>query len=272
MNAFSKTALSFLFAIMIICTDASYAANERTVTIATRPGITVGFVLVEPDTPPLANVILLVGGTGKLELWRRNKPLPLDRGNFLSRTRRMFARHGLVTALVDVPSDWHDDGLVGTRHTTEHRADIEAVVRWMKGRANLPVWLVGTSRGSVSVAHLAATLPIDGAVFSASVTRPSKRRNATALDGKLEAVTVPVLIVHHRDDDCAVTPSSDVHMILDRLKNAAAVEVMMFSGGRSEDDNGCRAMTYHGFLGIEDRVVAGIAGWIRAHLPARGPR
>lgn len=273
MNFPSRTALATLTVILILGAGRSNAANERTVTIDTRSGVSVGFVLVEPDRPPVANVILFVGGSGKLKLWRRSTPLPLHKGNFLGRTRQMFAGHGFLTAVVDVPSDRRRKGLFGFRHSADHREDIEALVRWMQNKADLPVWLIGTSRGTISIAHLAARMKIDGAVFTASVTESSSRRPATVFDGRLEDVTAPALVVHNRDDECFVTPSSNVHMIRDRLKKSAAAEVMIFSGGRTEDDNLCRAMTYHGFLGIEDRVVAAIAGWIRArlleHYPAK---
>lgn len=240
------------------------AAGERTVTIHTRPGVTTGFVLVEPTGPPVAGVILFSGGSGRLSLWRRSGPLRVDRGNFLVRTRRMFAGQGFLTAVVDVPSDRREDGLDGFRHSSEHRRDIAAVVRWMRNKADVPVWLIGTSRGTVSISHLAATVEIDGVVFTASVTESSSSRSATALDGNLEEVTAPALIVHNRDDGCHVTPSNNVHMIRDRLKKSAAVEVMIFSGGTPSGHNECGPTSYHGFLGIEDRVVAAIAGWIKA--------
>ncbi len=242
----------------------AHAANERTVTIDTRPGVRVGFVLIEPARPPVASAILFSGGSGKLRLWRRSRPLSLDRGNFLVRTRRMFARHGILTAVVDAPSDQREDGLDGFRHTKDHRKDIAALVRWLRNKADVPVWLIGTSRGTVSVAHLAAKMKIDGAVFTASVTEASNRRPGTALDARLEDITAPALIVHNRDDDCFVTPSSNVGMIRDRLKRSAAVAVMMFGGGTPTGFSPCGAMSYHGFLGIEDKVVGAIAGWIRA--------
>ncbi len=262
----TKTALATLIIIMGMGINRAYAAKERTVTIDTRPGISVGAVVVEPDDAPVAAVILFIGGHGKLRLWRRSRPLPLNHGNFLVRTRRMFAGHGFLTIVVDAPSDQRRDGLVGFRHSIEHRQDIAAVIGWIRRTADVPVWLIGASRGTVSLGHLAAKLKIDGAVFTASVTESGGRRPATALDGRLEAVTAPVLIVHHDDDECYVTPGNNLHMIKDRLINSAAVKVMMFSGGRVEDQNGCKAMTYHGFLGIEDKVVAAIAGWIRARL------
>ncbi len=250
----------------IVASSAVHALDERNVTIETRPGVTLGMVVVRPDAAPVAGVILFAGGSGKLKLWRRTRPLRLDRGNFLVRTRRMFAGHGFLTIVVDVPSDQRADGLIGFRHSADHRTDIAAVMRWMRKTANAPLWLIGTSRGTVSVAHLAASLPIDGAVLTAVVTEMSSRRPAMALDARLEDVTAPVLLVNHRDDDCRVSPSSNMGMVRQRLKKSAHVEIMIFTGGRNEDPNGCQAMTNHGFLGIEEKVVAAIAGWIKSGL------
>ena len=61
-------------------------------------------------------------------------------------------------------------------------------------------------------------------------------------------------------------------MIRDRLKTSAAVEVMIFSGGTPTGFRACGAMSYHGFLGIEDRVVGAIAGWIRARASTPAPK
>ena len=215
--------------------------------------------------------ILVGGGSGTRALWRRSGPLPRDRGNFLVRTRRMFAAHGFLTAILDVPSDRREDGLEGFRHTVEHRHDIEAVAAWLRRKADVPVWLIGTSRGTVSVAHLAAAMKIDGAVLTASVTVPGGRP-ATVLDATLEDVTAPVLMVHNRDDDCVVTPSNNMHLIRDRLIKSAATEVMIFSGGTPTGHRACGAMSYHGFLGIERSVVDAIAGWIKARSPMRPMR
>jgi hypothetical protein len=42
------------------------------------------------------------------------------------------------------------------------------------------------------------------------------------------------------------------------------VEIMLFDGGDPPRSGPCQALSEHGFLGIEDRVVDAIAGWMRA--------
>jgi len=91
-----------------------------------------------------------------------------------------------MTVIIDVPSDRRKDGLVGFRGTRNYRNDVEAVVKWLRSRTKAPVWLVGTSRGTISLSHVAGSVAVDGVVFTASVTESGGRRPETALDGRLE--------------------------------------------------------------------------------------
>lgn len=69
--------------------------------------------------------------------------------------------------------------------------------------------------------------------------------------------------MHHKRDACALTAPREVAGFKERLNRAKRAEVMWFDGGYSRG-NVCQARAYHGFNGIEDRVVAGISGWIKA--------
>ena len=243
---------------------AAQAEEEDIVTIDSRPGVTIGFVATRPAGPAKAAAILFAGGHGKLKLWKgrgaRSKI-------FLVRSRKLFAERGLLTATIDVPSDRRRDGLDDFRHTDDHRKDVGAVIKWLRARTKASIWLIGTSRGTVSLSHIAGNLPVDGVVFSASVTEISKRRPATALDGKLEDITVPVLLVHHKADDCVVTPAFGVSSIADRLKKSSKVETRLFSGGTPSGKRACGAISAHGFLGIEEIVVRAIVDWMMANSP-----
>jgi pimeloyl-ACP methyl ester carboxylesterase len=240
---------------------AAPALAEEVVTIETRPGVTQSFVLVEPAGKPVAGAILLPGGNGKMGLWRNP-----DRrtNNFLVRARQRFAAGGVLVAVVDVPSDRRRPGLSGWRDSEEHRADMAAVAQWLRRKAAIPVWLVGTSRGTVSAAHLGAHLPVGGVVLTSSVTRSAMRNPATALDAPLGSVRVPVLLVAHRQDGCTVTPAEGVNDLKAALAASPRVEIMLFDGGDPPRSGPCQALSEHGFLGIEDRVVDAIAGWMRA--------
>jgi len=240
------------------------AADEEILKIDSRPGVTVGIVVTQPPAPAKAAAILLIGGNGKLKLWKGEG---LQSNNFLARSRGLFAARGVLTVVVDVPSDRRREGMDDFRGTDEHREDIAAVVKWLRGRTKVPLWLIGTSRGTVSLSHIAGKLPIDGVVYTSSVTKVSRRRPPTALDGAIESITVPTLLVHHEADDCVVTPASGVSSIADRLTKSPKVETRMFSGGTSSDKRACGAISAHGFLGIEDKVVGAIVDWMVANAP-----
>lgn len=133
--------------------------TERVVYIPTRPGVTQRIVLLSPNNPKAA-VILFPGGHGGLQI-SSNGSFKWGEGNFVVRTREMFAAQGLLVAVVDAPSDRQNPPyLGGFRQKPEHVADIKAVIAWLKQQAKIPVWLVGTSRGTQSAAFVATQLPL----------------------------------------------------------------------------------------------------------------
>jgi hypothetical protein len=69
------------------------ARTEEVRTIPTRPGVTQAFLLLQPADRPVASVILFAGGHGRLNLTPGD--IGWGRGNFLVRTRRMFAEQGI---------------------------------------------------------------------------------------------------------------------------------------------------------------------------------
>ena len=241
------------------------AADEEVRTIPARPGVTESFLLLRPEGTPVATVIIFAGGDGNLAL----TPAGLGQlqGNFLVRTRPRWVREGFVVAILDTPSD-HPRGLWNFRTTKEHAADVKQAIAAVREIARVPVWLVGTSMGTLSAANAAARLPEgapDGIVLTSSVTGTSKASYETALHGGLEDIRVPTLVVHHKDDTCATSPYSGAEAIMKALKKAPAKELMTFEGGSPAISPPCEAKAAHGYLGLEPRVVSAIAAWIRAH-------
>jgi hypothetical protein len=61
-----------------------------------------------------------------------------------------------MVSTIDAPSDRQSNPyLGGFRQRPEHVEDVKAVFAWIKRQANIPVWLVGTSRGTQSAAYIA---------------------------------------------------------------------------------------------------------------------
>ena len=81
----------------------------------------------------------------------------------------------------------------------------------------------------------------------------------------LVKVTRPVLVVSHQDDECDLTPASDIKRLASRFTSSPKVEAEVFTGGDSPKSDPCEALSAHGFLGIEDKVVERIAAFIKSN-------
>ena len=255
-----------LVAVLLLLTLAPVLAQmeQKVVDIPTRPGVTQRLLVLSPPQPQAA-VVLFAGGHGGLQLFP-NGSMKWGEGNFLVRSRRLFAAQGLLVAVVDAPSDRQQPPfLQGRRQRPEHVADVRAVIGWLRETAKIPVWLVGTSRGTQSVAYLATELHgtegPDGIVLSSTVVTDDRGRPVPAMP--LEKIRVPVLVVHHEQDGCVICAFSGVPALMAKLTGAPRSQLLAFKGGESSGDP-CEAFAYHGFNGIEPQVVKQTADWLLA--------
>jgi pimeloyl-ACP methyl ester carboxylesterase len=255
-------ARSWLCLALMLGACAPAVAAEELITLPSRPGVTETVLLIHPRAAPAASVVLFVGGAGKAGLkapWQAGR----RGGNFLFRSADRFVADGLLAAVVDVPSD-HRSGLWDWRTDKEHAADIAAVIAALRAAAKAPVWLVGTSMGTLSAANAAARLKTggpDGIVLTSSVTERTRRSEETVRTVRLEDIAVPVLIVHHAHDGCRASPYAGAEALIDRLRASPKRDFMSFDGGDAPRSDPCEAFAQHGYLGIEDKVVDAIAAW-----------
>lgn len=207
--------------------------------------------------------VMLVGGTGDFEEVK---------GNFLLRIRDRLTAAGLLLAFPDVPSDRKARALTDFRSDPRHAEDVRAVVAHLRRRADAPVFLIGTSRGTISAANAAARLGPDlvaGAILSSTLTGRVRQNPENVFDAPLGQVRVPVLLLHHSDDRCHVTPARHVGNVRDALARSPRAEVRMLSGGwpaKASDE--CAALANHGFYGLYDQAVAAMVGWLDEVLRA----
>jgi hypothetical protein len=76
-----------------------------------------------------------------------------------------------------------------------------------------------------------------------------------------------VLAIHHTQDACKTTRPSVVKDIKRKAYNSSRVGVKLFTGGDEPiSSNPCQARTYHGYLGIEDKVVDSIVSFISSDM------
>jgi pimeloyl-ACP methyl ester carboxylesterase len=237
-------------------------AGEDLIQLPTRPGVTEPFWLMTPPGKPVASVILFTGGPGILGSARR--PV-LKSVNFLIRSRDKFAAAGFLVASVDAPSD-HQEGLENFRQTGEHAQDIAAVIAYLRQQAPVTVWLIGTSMGTISAANVAARLKTggaDGLVLTSSIVGQNRRYAPVNALVDVDQIAIPTLVVHNKEDGCPLCPFSTVASFLERFTHAPRKALIAVSGGDPPQSDPCEALSRHGYLGIEDEVVADIARWIK---------
>lgn len=262
MNKTLKILVSLVF--LAWTTGAYGEIPQKVVDIPTRPGVSQRMLVLSPQNPKAA-VILFAGGHGGLQI-SSNGSFGWGKNNLLVRTRNLFADQGLLVAMVDAPSDRQSPPyLRGFRQTREHVMDIKAVIAWVREQAKVPVWLVGTSRGTQSAAYIATELTgpegPDGLVLSSTILTDNQNRPVPAMP--LERLHIPVLVVHHEQDGCRLCPFGDVPRLMEKLSGVPRKQLLKFEGGENLAGP-CRALSYHGFNGLDREVVAQIAGWILA--------
>jgi hypothetical protein len=222
--------------------------------IPTRPGV---HVRVEITTPPIEArgiLVLFAGGNGILAI-AQDGTLRSGKGNFLIRSRAEFAKSDRQTAPY----------LGGVRQTESHVADVKATLAWLRARVpNLPIWLVGTSRGTQSVAYFASQVRhadggADGIVLTATIFSDDRSRAVPAM--ALDRIDVPTLFVHHRRDACRHCDFAAAEPTLARVAAAPRKALIAMDGGIAQGDP-CEAFAHHGFNGIETQTIAEIIGWI----------
>ena len=248
-------------AALVVALAAPAAAEMQT--IPTRPGVTQSFLVLRRTESPIATVILFAGGNGAVGFEADGRPGALG-GNFLVRNRMRFAEHGFLVAIPDTPSD-HAGGLSRFRASKEHAEDVRAMIVALRAMAPAPVWLIGTSMGTVSAANAAARLREDGAdglVLTSTVTRWNRGEGESVSDVKLKDIRLPTLVVHHREDACFATPYADVPGLMKDLARTPRRELLTFEGGDPPQSKPCEARAAHGYLGLDEQVVKAIADWI----------
>jgi pimeloyl-ACP methyl ester carboxylesterase len=237
---------------------------QTVVDIPTRPGVTQRMIVLTPPDPKAA-VVLMAGGHGGLQI-SPNGTMKWGNPNFLVRTRQLWADQGLVVAVIDAPSDHQSlPFLQYFRQKPEHAADVKAVIAWLRESAKVPVWLVGTSRGTQSAAYVATELDgadgPDGIVLSSTILIDERGRSVPAMP--LHKIKVPVLVVHHQQDGCRSCAFADTPSLMRKLERTPRHQLLAFTGGESNDDP-CEAFAHHGFYGIEADVVQQTVAWMLA--------
>jgi predicted alpha/beta-hydrolase family hydrolase len=215
-------------------------------------------VLFAGPASPRAILIMFMGGDGLVEI-DQNGTLGRGRNNFLMRTQSLWLAQGFAVLVLGPPNG---ASLLGQRHTPAYADAIGRAIDFARTRANAPVWLVGTSMGSIAAANGAAHLPgkIAGVVLTSSVA--GGHAPETVFDSELGAIAVPALVMANQGDTCPSAGPGFAPQIAAALTRAPRKEIVTLQSSEIRSAP-CEAMSPHGYLGIESEAVQRVSDWIR---------
>ena len=204
-------------------------------------GDEIPYIFVPSDKlPPKYVLIVMPGGNGTIGLKKNPDGSPFfnGKGNFLIRTRGIFADNDFAVVVID------------RGRSLDRMRGVVADIK--KKFPTAKIYIAGTSLSTTETIYMSENMDgeVAGFIHTSSVsaiggldTRNRKSRN---------------LIVTHKNDGCRVTPTSS------SIENSKSYGTPLFvvEGGFEEGDP-CQAAGHHGFRGIEPEVVDKIKAWIK---------
>ena len=202
-----------------------------------------------------ANWILIVGGKGIRNVHGKSK-------NFLVWFQKDIAGLQFNTYVFPNKSKKHKS-TYSYRNSKEQIKRLTNFVKLLKSRNGLPTFIVGFSRGSTDAGSLAVNSPnlIDGIVLISGIYENESRK---ASDYAMEEIIrdrlkIPILVIHHEDDECHVTLPDKAQSFFKRLE-AIDKTLKLMSGGGSTGRK-CGPFHKHGLEGIEFKAVSIMTNW-----------
>jgi pimeloyl-ACP methyl ester carboxylesterase len=203
-------------------------------------------------------IVMFPGGAGTLGIQNDGE---IEHGdNFLVRTRELWRAKGYAVIIVDAIDD---HSMRGLRSTPAYAEIATKVIDFARQLGNVPVWVMGTSQGSIAAMNAASTSgpALAGMVLTESVSVLGASHE-TVFDAHPERVRIPSLIVANQDDECKVAPPNMAHDIAQSMHGTHATVLVVNGGVRRSKDN-CGSLTPHGYYGIEARVIDDIVRWMQ---------
>jgi hypothetical protein len=202
-------------------------------------------IVYTPAGVPNGSVLLIPGGSTRVEILASGE-LRSGQGNFLIRSRERFIAKGYVTAMLDDPRN------------------VAAAVEALHALAP-PVFVIGTSNGTIVAATAASRMRASGAagmVLTSTVTRPGNTFPSGVNAGMFANAQIPLLFIHNRNDGCRASPLSPVEGMVSQLSGDVTLQTVSSTQASSDP---CEPFSPHGYMGIEDATVSAIAAWMDAH-------
>jgi hypothetical protein len=204
-------------------------------------------------------MVMFAGGTGELDI-EKNGDIK-NAKNFVVRSSDLWRDRGYGVLLVDALDH---QSLRGQRSTAAYAEVIAKVLAFARETTRAPLWVLGTSQGSIAAMNAASHAGrngIAGLILTESVSILGGSHE-TVFYAHPENVRVPSLIVANRDDQCKVALPSMANAIAQSVRDAP-VTVLRVSGGVQRSQDNCGSLSPHGYYGIEEQVVDGIVDWMQ---------
>lgn len=257
----------FFFALATVCFEVSAETKTAVRDFPTRPGMAVRALVTTPSNP-IGQVILLPGGEGNLGMNPSGGiTAPQMADNFTVRTRDLYANAGYVTVVPDTAADVVN--LATNREAfAKVRDDVIALAALLRKESALPLWLVGTSASSFRLVLMTPRLQSEVGIAGIALTATANLLPEFSLKAA-EKITVPTLVVHHREDACQYSRAESLQPLIDRIKSASKKTVWI-EGGMSKGDP-CHEWAYHGFNGKESEAVGAVLAWMKSVRESKEP-
>jgi len=194
--------------------------------------------------------------------------LDINSNNFLVRSRWLFGGQNFYVLTPDSATDFQllPGGLKGQQGSAAHVTDVLQVIAWARAQFGLPVWVVGTSRGTAGAFVAGLNAPPagpDGLVFTDSIN--STTDPDSLLMANLPGIVVPVLLLEDAGNTCTGTLAPGNAAVVKALTGSPLVKRdSVAAGGLVPLTDNCNALSDHGFFGKEKAAVEKIAAWIVA--------
>jgi alpha-beta hydrolase superfamily lysophospholipase len=154
---------------------------------------------------------------------------------------------------------WKD---ISPRYSAEHMENIRAVVKFYKEKTKKPVYLIGHSNGSISIAEF-LNKSADSQKLVAGVIL-SAGRNETNIDVKL---TIPVLVmIHEQDMNVWTTPTASINLYEKIKATNDKAKLAFIHGGYNEMGNPA-TNGRHMYAGSLDEVAVTLNSFLSSSLP-----
>jgi dienelactone hydrolase len=254
--------------LLSVSSASAFAQAEQVVEIASR-GQKIRAILIKPEKP-IGGVVLTAGGHGVLSIDPSGK-IGWGAGNHVIRTRASYAAAGYAVLVPDAAPDLRGDGngVKNYRWSDQHATDIGAAVKYLR-TITKPVYLIGTSRGALTVSNAGAKLTGEAApdalVISSGMIAhfDDKHPSAERSVGNLGRIKQPVFILYHEKDGCSYTSATSAPKAKALMSGSRKADVQIITGPGQGEGDPCEAKSPHGFFGQDAQAVKAVTDWLAA--------